>query len=278
MKVNYEQDLYSWLSGINDELQFWDEFFRIKSKDAVCGKNRAFTLDEQLSDSSYDSLKFLDVGSGPIGRCGFLSNKIRDLQITAVDPLADAYVYLKRKYHVNNGLDLRYGFVEILDTLFEKNTFDIVHMSNSLDHSFDPIRGIMQMLFVCKMGGKIILRHQENEGERCQYQGLHKWNLSLHNEKNTFLIWNEEQEYDICKMFSDYADIYLYPDFEHGGKTKEDEWVFNRVVFIKKADIPFQDRRWNDRFHHLIYKFLLNMMFQYASLEQPIAKNVFLSE
>lgn len=275
MNVNYEQNLYKWLSGINEELLFWEEFFKKKSQEAVCGKKREFTLENQLPDAPCESVKFLDVGSGPIGRCGFLSSKVKDLQITAVDPLADAYNYLKQKYHVDNGLDLRYGFVEILDTLFEKDSFDIVHMSNSLDHSFDPLRGIMQLLFVCKIGGKVILRHQENEGERCQYQGLHKWNLSLHNNQNTFLIWNREQKYDVCKMFSEYADIYLYPDFEHGGKTKDEEWIFNQVVFYKKAEIPMNDNGWNNRFYHLMYKFLLSLIYQQSALKQSVNQNIF---
>lgn len=79
-------------------------------------------------------------------------------------------------------LILHMGF---LDNLFEEKMFDFVHMSNSLDHSFDAIAGTDELLYICIIGGKIVLRHHANEIEN--YDGLHQWNLSVLNEEKFFL-------------------------------------------------------------------------------------------
>lgn len=118
--------------------------------------------------------------------------------------------------------------MELLDNKYGQNSFDMVHMSNSLDHCFDALNGIYQLIYICKIGGKIILRHTENEAERSEYEGFHQWNLSVHNEENSFIIWRGKRRIDIAKELGEYVDIYIYPD------QKEGEWQFNKVVMIKK--------------------------------------------
>jgi len=46
------------------------------------------------------------------------------------------------------------GFV-----LLEHCSFDIVHCSSTFDHSFDPVRGIREMLRVAEAGDVMFLRH-----------------------------------------------------------------------------------------------------------------------
>ena len=93
-----------------------------------------------MPDNPELEIQFIDVGSGPFSRCGIATEKVK-LEGIAVDPLADIYTILKKKNGLENGIDLRIGFVELLDKQFEKNIFDLVHMSNALDHSFDPVFG-----------------------------------------------------------------------------------------------------------------------------------------
>lgn len=216
MKKTLEEQLDQWLNGIYNEIFFWKNYMesgggRFKRGFAsVVEKNKKFLLEDDLSFFGVrDKINFIDVGSGPFSRCGFVTEKAK-LSCVSVDPLADIYTILKEKNHLENGVNLEFGFVELLDKKFSENTFDFVHMSNALDHSFNPILGIAQLLYICKIGGKVILRHNENEAEAEQYDGFHQWNLSARGER--FIIWNLEEKYDIYELFGDYADIICKED------------------------------------------------------------------
>ena len=145
--------------------------------------------------------------------------------------------------------------MELLHELYAENTFDMVHMRNSLDHSFDPLHGLLELLFICKVGGKIILRHAENEAVNQKYEGLHQWNLSLLNEEKSFVIWNGNGRHDVCELLSNYADFELYPmDSENDGH--------NVVVITKtnRIDIPSDADYYSEIIHDCNYKFLLNVL------------------
>ncbi len=134
----------------------------------------------------------------------------------------------------------------------------MVHMSNSLDHCFDALCGIYQLIYICKIGGKIILRHAENEAERSEYEGFHQWNLSVHNKENSFIIWREKQRIDLIKELGNYVDFYIYPDQKEGG------WKYNKVVMIKKKDIEVPQNSYYDDMLYSIYSFLLRYLMVYS--------------
>lgn len=251
-----------WLNGLKDEINFWNKFIKNEGGefffgfDKTVNPNRLFELENDIPSKFEGKIySFVDVGAGPFSRCGRITNKVI-LKALSVDPLAYAYNMLKDKYSVDNGLKLVCGFVELLEYDFLPNTFDMVHMSNALDHSFSPIDGVYQLLNICKVGGKVILRHAENEAEREFYQGLHQWNLSLHNEENSFIIWRGNNRFDVCKMFGEYADIQLYPDV----KEKNGNWVYNKVVMTKKCDIPLPKNQYYDVLLKHVYKYMLEGM------------------
>ncbi|NEX01867.1 hypothetical protein SAMN04487829_1474 [Pseudobutyrivibrio sp. NOR37] len=255
--MDYIDYIRTWLSGIDDEISFWEnEVFNEQGQfhNKIITryiKDRKFKLEDDLED--YDECSFLDVGAGPFSRCGFESEKVK-INAIAVDPLADVYRRLMEKYNLTNGIQLRTGLVEFLDELFDEETFDIVHMSNSLDHSFDPILGIYQLLYVCKIGGKVILRHHENEAENEEYEGFHQWNLSVHNQENSFMVWRENIRHNVNKLFAEYADITIYPD----QKENESNWFYNKVVLTKKKTIEVPKNEYFKIFSKVIYSHFLN--------------------
>ena len=255
---DYKDYLNIWLQEINEEVRFWKNYMETQggvyySAFQTCvEKNKKFVLEDDLPDNPELEIQFIDVGSGPFSRCGIATEKVK-LEGIAVDPLADIYTILKKKNGLENGIDLRMGFVEVLDKQFEKNTFDLVHMSNALDHSFDPVFGIYQLLHICKIGGKVILRHSENEGQRGNYQGLHQWNLSIHNKEDSFVIWNEEVRYDIRKMFAPYVDFVYYPE-----TCEEEGWDYNKVIMTKKKDIEIPDNNYLKDIFDTVYRFCLH--------------------
>lgn len=261
MNLDYERYISQWLEGLYDEIAYWDRFMHMRDGTGeeyrkrfmeFVSEERPFCLEEELPETK-DTIEFIDVGSGPFSRCGVVAKK-KNLHITALDPLANVYRMMKKENHLENGIDVRSGFVETLDLQFETGSFDVVHMSNALDHSFDPVYGIYQLLNICKIGGKVILRHAENEAEP-DYGGLHQWNLSLHNKEHSFVIWHKDQErYDICAMFREYADIELTPDIREQNGT----WVYNKVVMTKKKQVNLPEKNY--------YYILLQQMNRFLGL------------
>lgn len=259
--MEYRDYVDAWISGISNEVMCWENyvatdgwvyFYRYRK---TVSSERPFELEEDIPDGTEGKeYKFIDVGSGPFSRCGFVSKKV-NLSAVSVDPLADIYQEIKEKYGVDNKIQLVSGFVEFLDKKFEKNSFDMVHMSNSLDHCFSPVDGIAQLLYICKIGGKIILRHGENEAVREGYQGLHQWNLSLENEENSFVIWGKDQRIDVCKEFENYADFELIPNvIEESGC-----WKYNKVIMTKKRDIQPRRTDYYETLLEAIYREFLRM-------------------
>lgn len=234
MNTDYKNYLNKWLTGIEEELNFWNDYMDTQGdiyqedyQDTI-RENKKFVLNDDIDDIYQGKeFKFIDVGSGPFSRCGKITEKV-NMNFTAADPLAEAYNIMKKNKQIDNGVEIDTAFVELLGKKYGKNIFDMVHMSNSLDHCFDALCGIYQLIYICKIGGKIILRHAENEAERSEYEGFHQWNLSVHNKENSFIIWREKQRIDLIKELGNYVDFYIYPDQKEGG------WKYNKVVMIKK--------------------------------------------
>ena len=260
MNSDYREYLDKWMSGLEDELIFWNDYMVTKGDiyseeyNQTVELNKKFVLENDIDEQYFGKdFNFIDVGSGPFSRCGRITDKV-NMVFTAVDPLAEAYNALKIKNDVNNGIEIETAFVELLGKKYNENTFDMVHMSNSLDHCFDAMYGIYQLIYICKIGGKIILRHTENEAERSEYNGLHQWNLSVHNGENSFVIWGKDKRYDVVELLKEYVDFYIYPDISEG------DWVFNKVVMIKKKKIQLPDINYYDDMLSSMYSFLLKYM------------------
>lgn len=149
----------------------------------------------------------------------------RKIDLTACDPLAFFYTEIAGKYGVDRPIETQVGFAEELSAFFQPGTFDVIHCCNALDHSFEPMRGIEEMLIVAKPTGRIVLSHAINEAEHEQYSGLHQWNLDAQDGK--FVIWNKSQRIDATIAFAPYADIVV--------ETKA-RWIV--VILSKKAELP----------------------------------------
>ena len=210
----------SWEEGIKPELSFWENWFKTKgdrwpedfehrlNKNLVLdawiethftGKSHIKILDViiKMLDAlkayflGKSHIKILDVGAGPLTVLGKIpQNKNKFLEIIPIDPLAEEYEKIMQKYDIQPVIKTKKGSVERLTEIFKKNEFDIVFMQNALDHSCDPLKGLMEMLTVCKKRGYIILIHSLREGLKEHYQGFHKWNLDI--KDNDFIIWNEK--------------------------------------------------------------------------------------
>lgn len=132
-------------------------------------------------------IRALDVGAGPLTAVGHYWPG-RDVELTAVDPLADVFDQILGELGLNPPVRTRKAAGEDLTSVFPANTFDIVVCGNALDHSRDPQRCLREMFAITRPGGWMFLWHYRNEAEEEGYSGLHQWNLD--ESGGDMILWN----------------------------------------------------------------------------------------
>ena len=170
---------------IKDELSFWEKALAdggtnwnpAEFKERT---NLELPLQEELraliGAPPNSPVRILDVGSGPLTRIGGRWPG-HEVQITATDPLAEHYNALLKKLGVVQRVPVTFAHGEKLLETFPPDHFDLAYASNSLDHSYDPLKAIEQMIAVTKPGGHVYLWHFSNVGTHECYNGLHQWNF-----------------------------------------------------------------------------------------------------
>lgn len=201
------QQLSSWTRGIAFELEFWERWFATKGAEwptsylerlDPAGENPQSLLD-RLGIPQPKQKRVLDVGAGPMT---FLKGMHagEPVHVVACDPLAPYYSEMAERHGVQRPIATVQAFAEDLTAVFDLDAFDAVHCANALDHSFDPLRGIEEMLAVCKVGGTVLLSHSRNEAEFEHYTGFHQWNFDKIGDD--FVIWNRHGMWNATARFS----------------------------------------------------------------------------
>lgn len=210
-----------WLDNIGDEIDYWaryigtdgaeypDDFqFRLRNDTLI--SSRDDHLANMISRVISQEISILDVGSGPLTNLG---KQVlgKSITITACDPLADIYNRLIERRGLTAPVKTTFADAENLSHFFLPQSFDVVHCANALDHSYDPLSAIIEMLKVVKPGGFIKLGHFENEAVSENYHGLHQWNFT--ERSGDFVIWNREQDVSLTSFFEGaaFVDAARYP-------------------------------------------------------------------
>jgi SAM-dependent methyltransferase len=190
-----------WLAHLSDEVRFWDDWMRTKGLEWPESYREVLTLDRPLQEE-YRALlpdgpvKILDVGSGPFTQVGTRWEG-RDVTVVAVDPLADEYARLRAYYKLVGPVETERCAGEALGSSFANASFDLAVAQNSLDHSYDPLAVIANMLAVVKPGCAVRLKHTIREAERCHFAGLHQWNF--YPEDGRFIIEGHGSRVDVSE-------------------------------------------------------------------------------
>ena len=175
--------------SLREELAFWrslfdgthaNRLFVDGFRERVANERRFQPHLEQLVEHlPIDSVvRVLDVGSGPLTQVGTVSDR-RRVEITAVDPLAEEYDVLREEFGVpRRGVSYRPCSAEELTRHFRRGSFDLIYARNALDHAYDPLAAIRQMIEVAKPTGACWLAHSTDEGKKQGYSQLHQWNFS----------------------------------------------------------------------------------------------------
>lgn len=194
--------------GLQFETDFWDDYFRTRGgrwpedyrrrldpKSPVEAMHRPFI--ERLAGTR---IRILDVGAGPLTVLGKVFPG-KELEITAVDPLASRYDALMAKHGVQPPVRTIAGSGEALVAQFGENTFDFVYAQNCIDHAEDPVAAMRQMVLVAKPGCDAVLYHAPNEAETQEYTGLHQWNFTL--EEGRFVVTGKHGRTDVADALKD---------------------------------------------------------------------------
>ncbi len=193
----------SWKDGKADEEIFWARYIETRGLEWTEEYQKRIDPVSELQPYISEELRvtagripvILDVGAGPMSILG-KTWRGEPITLIAVDPLAESYDRLLAQSGVTPPVRTITGHVERLGDSFEPDFFDLVHMRNALDHSYDPLEGIRQMLNVAKVGAPVMLWHFRNEAERENYVGFHQWNVDERNGR--MVLWNKLTTLDVA--------------------------------------------------------------------------------
>ncbi len=175
-----------WEKGLPGEVKFWAQALRNPKQNWLQSEydermNADLPLQpflrELIDAPAGATIQILDVGAGPLTRVG---RKWEDhmVCITPVDPLATEYRKIFAELKLTPPIETIVGDGEKLREQFPDNSFDLAYASNSLDHAYDPVLAIRQMVAVVKPGASVYLWHFINVAVSEAYDSLHGWNFS----------------------------------------------------------------------------------------------------
>lgn len=160
------------LHGIYHELRLWKGFVKTdRFIKGWVGNQKTPELNQELADFilSVPHESVLDVGSGV---CSLLNGLVN---VDSCDPLGDLYslVFDYKAHKIKKPLAIP------AEQLQFTNIYDIVHISNALDHSQDPLKALEKLMQAVKPGGYLIVQGFINEAIHENWQGFHQWNIDI---------------------------------------------------------------------------------------------------
>lgn len=229
--------IMQWLSAINSEISYWNNWFETKGlflpedySERTAGEIK-FAYPEILAGQTI--AKVLDVGAGPISGLGNIINgNSTAIQLSACDPLAFVYKEMLNRANIKPYVVSEFALTERLCDVYPQNSFDIVNMTNALDHAFNPLLGVYNMLAVCKIGGSVTLRHRENEAEFEDYVGLHNWNIC--EDSGNLIFWNKSEYINVTDTLGENAKVIVSRIGD--GTQKLDTYIFVQIIKLGECE------------------------------------------
>lgn len=200
-----------WARSIDHELRYWADPAR---RDNLIWRNDPAQIGDLdrpfwnlVAEHVAAEVTILDVGAGPITP---LAKDIpgKSVHVRAVDALADQYAVVLGDMGIVPRVRTEAGHGETLLERFSPRSFDFTYSGNALDHAYDPVLAIRNMLVLTRDGGSVVLRHSRNEGQQALYRGLHQWNFD--HRDDDLLIWNGEGEQNVSRLLEHEADTRVF--------------------------------------------------------------------
>jgi SAM-dependent methyltransferase len=233
-------DVARWGAGLEYEASFWQRWLETQGAEWPEDFARRVAEVQPVTDRLVleclrrlggETVSVLDVGAGPISLVGTTAPG-KTVRVTAVDPLAETYAKLLSDAGIRPQVQTEQCDGERLLERFDAGSFDLAYARNCVDHSYDPIRVIENMLAVVRPNGFVVLEHRANEGEREAYSGLHQWNFDVDDGK--LLLWNTSSRRDVGASLQTPALAWFRRD--------HDGWLV--AVFQRRPERSHGVRRW----------------------------------
>jgi SAM-dependent methyltransferase len=190
LELNDTVDQQTREAGRASEIEFWRDFMQ----SARCKLNWCDAIPNPECDQEiYILLRYvawakcklgkpidvLDIGSGPIS---ILTHVFHGLHahLKAADPLADEYERLWTDEAARMRAVRPVPVAgEDLARHFGRNSFDVSHIRNAIDHTIHPMAVMEQMIEITRKNGVIVVHGFENEAATERWEGFHQWNMRI---------------------------------------------------------------------------------------------------
>lgn len=205
------------IKGVAYEVAFWRSLFAFRSsRDNLYNWSR-YARDFQLQNFDVETFLdaevaagrtplVLDVGCGASFSPGNMLHG-KPLDIHFIDPLAPFYNKILRRQRPAYFPLVELGAVEHLSAFWPEESVTLIHIQNALDHSRDPLRGIVESMRCLRIGGVLYLKHYTNEAEREAYRGFHQFNVCA--EDGQLVVWRPDERQIINELLAGCAQIEL---------------------------------------------------------------------
>jgi SAM-dependent methyltransferase len=175
-----------WTSALDHEINWWDQWLETRGMSWPAEYDERLDPHTELSEYHRGfverlpgpEIRILDVGAGPL-TCLGKQTPGRKLTIVAADALAPHYDRLLAKHGVMPIVRTVAADAERLTDVFPERAFDLVNARNCIDHTYDPLEAIRQMIRVAREDSYVLLNHAENEAQNEHYVGMHQWNFTM---------------------------------------------------------------------------------------------------
>jgi SAM-dependent methyltransferase len=197
--VTHQDPERVWARSASDMVDFWRECLPERIATSPEYRRRMdpngyvgdFFLAEHVERIDSDHVSIIDVGSGPLTAVGQHYPGKR-LSVTATDALSGDYNRLMDEQGIAPPVRPVECSGEDLLEVFEPGSFDIAYGLNAVDHTFDPVRVISNMVAVVRPGGFVVLVHRRREAVRECYRHMHQWNFDI--DDDDFVVWRTTKE------------------------------------------------------------------------------------
>ena len=203
-------DLFqSWSDDIAEEIDYWREALRDPGAELRerFDARRPFRDLEAVEHLAQDGvLRVLDVGSGPCSTLGFTHPECR-IDLVPVDALAIEYAQLLGELGLRAPAPpIRVDGEHLLE-VFPPGSFDCAYSINAIDHCYDPLQALENMLTLVRPGGAVTLNHFEYAGRHEGYEGLHNWDLFIEGERLILADRDRARVVDVGEHFAGTAEL-----------------------------------------------------------------------
>ncbi|CAJ1377527.1 unnamed protein product [Effrenium voratum] len=195
----------NWALGAWDNRMYWEQKMRNMPGQLLSMKHQD-PLDFCHLHPGSGELRMLILGTGPVAaertfRCGELQGSV-----TSCDAFSRLYRRLAQEteFRPPHGIP-EYCDVEELWQFYPRDYFHVVYVSNAMDHTVHPLRGLKMLLWVLRPEGKLMLRHFRNvhpEKWVTLSDGQHQWGFDVAGAsgQESFLVWNHLHRWNVTEI------------------------------------------------------------------------------